>query len=465
MGTTRDMFKKLKGIYIVYFEIILICRTIGPLILMPNVIDKLFFVSSGLIGIGIIGIDFIFSVKEKNWKKYDLFLILFLVVMCISSLMNMNYGIFENIKMIMWQAIYFLIIFQYGKDYGKKDKMNSYFQLVLMISWFFSAIVSLGMFIIQYGVKIPMSNRYYPLRMGFLGNRLFGVFPDPNFGATISVVVIILSVYYLLNKADLKNWMKAFHILNIIFQIMFISLSGSRSAVIVLLIVLGVATFFTLLHSEKVNVKNSILKFLIAVAGAVIVAGISYLMIDMVKSLLSYLPGLLHPAGSEGISGSGNANRISLDRPDVSEGGDVSNLRFSLWSSAIEIFKSSWLFGASPMNYIPYAHDLLPFTFIGRNTLTVHNFVFLVLATTGLAGMITFFTFFLNKVFISVKYLFKRKNLVNDLTFYYILSILAIAVSALFITELILVSTIGSVVFWFFVGVITNSSKEIEDHN
>ncbi|PQG70112.1 hypothetical protein CUS01_15175, partial [Enterococcus faecalis] len=92
-------------------------------------------------------------------------------------------------------------------------------------------------------------------------------------------------------------------------------------------------------------------------------------------------------------------------------------------SSAVEIFKSSWLVGASAANYIPYAHDVLPDSFIGQNTLTTHN---------------------------------GKSSLMQDMNFYVILSVLAITISALFITELVLVSTIGAVVIWFFLGKITS---------
>ncbi|MCU9783400.1 hypothetical protein N4802_12405, partial [Enterococcus faecalis] len=152
----NSTLKNIKGIYILYFELILIFRTIGPLILMPNLLDKLFFVSSGLIGLTIIFIDAIDSIKKSNQKKFDIWLILFIAIMLISSLVNIKYGLAGNLKLIMWQAIYFFVIFQYGKDYGKKDKIFDYFFVILIIFWFFSAIISLWMFFTQFGVKIPM---------------------------------------------------------------------------------------------------------------------------------------------------------------------------------------------------------------------------------------------------------------------------------------------------------------------
>ncbi|MDH5126265.1 O-antigen ligase family protein [Enterococcus faecalis] len=452
----NSTLKNIKGIYVLYFELILIFRTIGPLILMPNLLDKLFFVSSGLIGLTIIFIDAIDSIKKSNQKKFDIWLILFIAIMLISSLVNIKYGLAGNLKLIMWQAIYFFVIFQYGKDYGKKDKIFDYFFVILIIFWFFSAIISLWMFFTQFGVKIPMDNRYYPLRMGFLGNRLFGVFPDPNFGATISVVVILLSVYYI--KTNSNRTFTLFNSLNILLQLMFISLSGSRTALIVLLTVTAVGMFFVSYHSKKIDSQKLFLRWILSIISSLLTIAVLYLIIDALKTGLSYIPSLLQmkEASLPTIDTKNNLNKVNLDRPDVSNGGDISNLRFSLWSSAVEIFKSSWLVGASAANYIPYAHDVLPDSFIGQNTLTTHNFVFLIMASTGASGLLVFFIFFINKIYISLKYLFGNSSLIQDMNFYVILSVLAITISALFITELVLVSTIGAVVIWLFLGKITS---------
>ncbi|HDV6616075.1 TPA: hypothetical protein RJW66_000431, partial [Enterococcus faecalis] len=72
------------------------------------------------------------------------------------------------------------------------------------------------------------------------------------------------------------------------------------------------------------------------------------------------------------------------------------------------------------------------------------------------SGLLVFFIFFVNKIYISLKYLFGKSSLMQDMNFYVILSVLAITISALFITELVLVSTIGAVVIWFFLGKITS---------
>ena len=85
--------------------------------------------------------------------------------------------------------------------------------------------------------------------------------------------------------------------------------------------------------------------------------------------------------------------RVDLTRPDVAKSTDVSNLRFTIWKSAIEIFQSSWLFGTSPKNMIAYAQDILPNTYIAQRNFSVHNAYLNTLASTGILGGITFVVF------------------------------------------------------------------------
>ncbi|MGQ4824150.1 O-antigen ligase family protein, partial [Enterococcus faecalis] len=108
-----------------------------------------------------------------------------------------------------------------------------------------------------------------------------------------------------------------------------------------------------------------------------------------------------------------SSNKVDLKRPDT-DSGDVSNLRFELWKSAIEIFKSKPISGGSPGYYIEYAHDKLPYTLMGKDTLTAHNFIFLVMAATGGLGLLTLLTFLFIQCFKALRYCFTQPNLVKD---------------------------------------------------
>ncbi len=71
---------------------------------------------------------------------------------------------------------------------------------------------------------------YNGLRIGFLKNRLYGVFADPNFAATISVVSMILSSVITFFQTTFEKKWKWLLIMNTLIQWIYITLSGSRTA-------------------------------------------------------------------------------------------------------------------------------------------------------------------------------------------------------------------------------------------
>lgn len=460
----KRMFQ-IKGSYLLYFEMVLILRAIGPYLLLPEIIDSVLFLSAGFFGISLIMIDFLISFRQKNIFKYNVLLFFFILVILISSVINIKYGYFENVKLIMWQSIFFFLVFQFSKDYGF-NKYHQYFDRLLTISWFFIIIISLWYFIVQKGMKIPIEFKYYPVRIGWLGNRLFGIFTDPNFGAVISSVVIFIEIKYLLNDKQRSFVLSSLRILNIIFQYLFIVLSGSRTAYIVLLGTTFLYVLFVMLKKTKVllNTVRAVVFSLIAVVVLVIAT-------DLTGKIVVDIPRLYTTVTTKQVDTlkktHENVESPSLKRPDTSSN-DISNMRFALWDSTIQIAKKSPLIGGSPGYYIQFAHDRVPNTLMGRDNLTAHNLFFLVLASTGILGVIVFFIFMLKSILKGLFYsINKKKNLATDKHFYAILIASAIAISSLFITELVLVSTIGAFLFWSSVGLFYskpfNNLKDIEE--
>ncbi|HBT4547425.1 TPA: O-antigen ligase family protein, partial [Enterococcus faecium] len=326
--------------------------------------------------------------------------------------------------------------------------------------WFLANLVSLYWFVIQYGIKIPIKYKYYPVRLGWLGNRLFGVYTDPNFGAVISLIVIIIAIYYLVTYKHLNLLFKIFFVINIFIQFSFIALSGSRTTLVCLLITTFVFSFFTS-YSSRFLKTNTLKRWLTALVVGLLSIIAMYYVTDITAHAWAHVPHITEvKKDTSDSSGTTSSNKVDLKRPDT-DSGDVSNLRFELWKSAIEIFKSKPISGGSPGYYIEYAHNKLPYTLMGKDTLTAHNFIFLVMAATGGLGLLTLLTFLFIQCFKALRYCFTQPNLVKDKHFFAILMILTIAVSALFITELILVSTIGSFIFWGYLGSIQKTiSKE-----
>ncbi|HFN6947463.1 O-antigen ligase family protein, partial [Enterococcus faecium] len=251
-----------------------------------------------------------------------------------------------------------------------------------------------------------------------------------------------------------------FFAINIFIQFSFIALSGSRTTLVCLLIATFVFSFFTS-YSSRFLKTNTLKRWLTALVVGLLSIIAMYYVTDITAQAWAHVPHITEiKKDISDSSGTTSSNKVDLKRPDT-DGGDVSNLRFGLWKSAIEIFKSKPISGGSPGYYIEYAHDKLPYTLMGKDTLTAHNFIFLVMAATGGLGLLTLLTFLFIQCFKTLRYCFTQPNLVKDKHFFAILMILTIAVSALFITELILVSTIGSFIFWGYLGSIQKTiSKE-----
>ncbi|MDT2428486.1 O-antigen ligase family protein [Enterococcus avium] len=453
----------IKGVFLIYFEILLILRAVGPYLLLPHIIDTVFFWSAGFVGSLIILIDFIMTIKARRIKKYDIFLILFILVMLISSIVNIKYGIFGNIKLLMWQVIFFFLVFQFAKDYG----YNRWFKIaerILVLSWFVIILISLSMFITKYGLKIPIQYKYYPVRIGWLGNRLFGIFTDPNFGAVTSIIIIFIGVKDLI-KNDSSKMFKIFNYFNILLQFLFVVLSGSRTAEITLLTLVFLYIFFVASQNIKVIDKDKVKRYLFSFCLSVIASIVCLGAMFITEKFVVYLPAAYSNVKKETPKKTEKEikekDETSLVRPDT-ESGDVSNRRFQLWSSTIEIAKKSPLVGGSPAYYIQFAHDRVPYTLMGQDNLTAHNLIFLVLAATGGLGVLVFVVFLVKSIVKALVYCFNSSTILKkDPIFYSIIFSGGIFISSLFITELVLVSTIGAFVFWLSIGIIYNKKVEI----
>ncbi|BDP87376.1 polymerase [Enterococcus faecium] len=451
--------KYVKGWYFIYFGFILMLRAIGPYLLLPTRYDTLLFWRSQMKDIGRTKVREEIRFHQAMLDCLTHYQHTYCCKSCESSLMNLKYGYSENIKLIMWQLISNSLVAETIRmKFGQKVpayRQENYWKQTHGLD-----ISRDNRFVIQYGIKIPIKYKYYPVRLGWLGNRLFGVYTDPNFGAVISLIVIIIAIYYLVTYKHLNLLFKIFFVINIFIQFSFIALSGSRTTLVCLLITTFVFSFFTS-YSSRFLKTNTLKRWLTALVVGLLSIIAMYYVTDITAHAWAHVPHITEvKKDTSDSSGTTSSNKVDLKRPDT-DSGDVSNLRFELWKSAIEIFKSKPISGGSPGYYIEYAHDKLPYTLMGKDTLTAHNFIFLVMAATGGLGLLTLLTFLFIQCFKALRYCFTQPNLVKDKHFFAILMILTIAVSALFITELILVSTIGSFIFWGYLGSIQKTiSKE-----
>lgn len=448
----------IKKVFFFTFSIELLIRLIGIYSLLPSKVDTFLFTVTSFVGLVILFIDF-FVLRKISMKK-NMLLFFFILALLISAIINGPQGLIANFKLIIWQVIYLFVVFQIGRT---KELHSSIITLekIMMIFWNLLCIISIAMFFIHFSYVAPLDKFYNGLRVGFVENRLYGVFADPNFAGTISVVIILFSVYYVIEEKKSRS-IRLMGIISVLIQFIYIVLSGSRTAFIALI---GVSFFgaFFFMYSKRKNEKN-ILSFLLG-----LMTGLIVLLFVMggewtVKSSFPKIAQNITIESSLKSHSSKTENKaeknLTLTRDDVEHKDDVSNNRFELWQSSFEIFKTTPIVGTSPRNLMDYAVEQLPQTFIATKQQTSHNFVFYLLATTGLLGTIPILLFIISNIFKSLRILLTTNNIKYNRFLLDNLVSLTILISACFLTELVLVNKIGTFLFWLYLGKVSNISDE-----
>lgn len=166
----------------------------------------------------ILGINFIYP------------LIALLGIMCISSFLNIKYGIVSNAKAIIWQVDQLLVIFTVYNRFSVKGWERICKALYWLCSSIYgvACIVSFRQFFLQQGYIVDYGTG--SARQGFSEGRLYGVFASPHFAAIPAVLLIFASIYYCIKHKN--NIIRIIHIVLAVVFMYFVSLSGSRSAIV-----------------------------------------------------------------------------------------------------------------------------------------------------------------------------------------------------------------------------------------
>lgn len=451
------LYEKMRLVYMFLFLFAVLTRTLMPISLRETqIINTAVFSFVAIFGILVLLVDF-FTDKVLLTAKNKVWLILFLIVMFLSSVLNFKYGILGNIRNLVWTAISFFVLYPTNvkKDCEKVFKDLKLLSNTLIVVWFLAVSYSLYMFLMQIGYYVYI----YPdafSRQGFIENRLFGIFEDPNYAAMTSIIVIMFSVWNLLKFCKNKKILKTFYILNIVLQFCYIALSGSRTAHLVLCGGVFIYLFFYLRN------KNFCLKFgeglrhgAIFLLSAVLGASL-FITIDLTTDGLAYAPLAFSSVSSQSNNSSEikKLKPIEMERGDLKDNDDISSCRMKIWKSAFELFLSKPIFGTSPRNMRDYAKSEYPNNFIGQRGYAVHNIYIDVLTSTGILGVVVLLIFVIKYLIFIFKYLFEKaenKKHYFDVLFCVVI-VGMIAASALSLSEIFFVNTISILFFWLLLG-------------
>lgn len=401
--------------------------------------------------LAVVGGIFIFwgFVQKRSFTMPGIgFLILFLVIYLVSSMINQKYGIIGNIKGFIWLLLQFFLL--YTVDDTVED--SYYKKEAILLMRFYSIIVFLTSLTALIMAVLHVEQISYEIEgvvvRGSYDGRLYGEYTDPNYGAMFGVLAIFFSSYLWLQSSGLLA--RFFFSANILIQCAYCLLSGSRTAILSLLICLfiGLTLWIYKQFIRGNTLRQRVWRIVISIVMTIFVVGLLFFLYHECRIHIGDTP--------SGKVGEGASHYFWRDLS-----GDFTNGRFKIWFSGIEVWKTTPFFGTSPRNLLPYAKAVLPDTYIAtQNYVAMHNVFLDLLVETGVLGLLSMLAF----IGYMVVWIFKRwgKTAYEDFSYSLCmaLTVIAIGISACFLTEIIFINSVGAFFFWSCLGYFVHFSKE-----
>ena len=431
-------------------------------------------------------------------RRTDL-LILFTAVAAVSCLLNRRYGITDNVKALGTVFLFCFLLFPAaGADKTQRTRQLRAVFGTLTGVWSVFVLLSVFMYLFSVELKIVKVTGEYT-SIGFASGlqRLWGLFQDPNYAGFVSVAAVLSCVYFFLSVKRVLPRIAAAAAGTLNF--LFVVLGGSRAANVAIFAVALVgglyasgSSAFLKKRVPSVPARVCAVALCCALTAGVVFGGYTVCTHGMpalkkaVETVSSdkvfagadaFFDGLFSLSDIEIAQTSASRRGAAADtqsgteedepvrplhRTDVGYKSDISSGRFDRWASAIEIFKTAPVLGASPRNIIPYAKENVPATLIAQENTPSHNGYLDVLVSTGAVGAVLMLAFLLACAVPSLVVFFRFGG---DREFIFTLTVfLNFAISGVFLSDLFFLLTPGAVCFWYALGHVCAAAGEPKKH-
>lgn len=450
--------------------------------------------------------------KNRTFWGMNLFLFSFLISMIVGH----KYGIYKNFRTMIYMVIMFYIVYLQFVEKSSNDKSDILNKVCIE---FFSIATILALVSL---IIIPMSFTEFNVLgtskwiEGIAWGRLAGFYTDYNYGGLIVANAIFSGLYLLCNNKCNKITYRAIIILGIIVDYIYIFFTDSRGTMLSILcsmLLVGILYSFKICKKSKKTMKA----ITITVVSLVMVICSNYATKVLYSNIFEKSnKTITHTEYTEKNIESNNQNLNSyvaetenmklknqvdtdyahnydekieenyevnsvdnvvddlnkksketsvLNRQDGSDI-DISNRRFDLWNSSIDIFKMSPITGVGFENLVEYAKANIPTTYLINNDYTVfynfHNIFFNILAGQGVIGIICF-TILLIMLFVDFikgyKYLEKCQVMLMG-------SIISNVIEGfLLIGDIIYFFTPNAIMFWLVMGLLYSNRELRKEEN
>lgn len=419
------------------------------------------------------------TIHLKHYHSpYMWWLVALLGAGAVSVALNLQYDVKLNIVYLLTWAFYFLLLYVQPKAFDKQTLKKDAGLLAFLYTAIteICVIVSIVMLFVGYSMEYKFEGGR--ILGGFVDSRLYGMFIDPNAGATCAAVSGLFMVH--LMRSCRRVWQRLLLAVGVALNLFYMALSDSRTGTIVAF-VLGFV--YTLLYFMRRFQRNRLTP-LLAIASALVIGLGCFGAPTLVKKGYNgaitlwvnfkmenpqdpYSPDFDEDSKQSWI------DSMTVHR-DYDLSGDISNRRFSVWKSGVEIFLKRPIAGTTYTGFTDFARTHLPETYIVNNDHkdmnTFDNEIINVMVSNGLLGLIPFLVFAFGVLF----FIIRRIALLEDEKAYSwctvcFAAVCAIAASAMFRTAVLYYISSNSVLFWSLLGFLaalcsTTSEKQGETH-
>lgn len=409
----------------------------------------------------------------KDYRKYlgvpNLFILLaFLLSAAFSAVMNVHYGITENVKGLIWLGICFVPIYVSGCVLDRKQIFKEIKVLSAILVVYCTCVHVISLSMIVWGRKWDYKDMSGTIHaIGYRWGRLWGLYDDPNRGSVIALCAFFLALYLI--RCVKNKAVKVLLVSTMLIQYLYVIFSDSRTGIVSLAEGVFVAACLWLYNrlpgSRRRRVIVSLLLAVLMAAGAVGVTSVGKDAYNKVDSKVAKL----------WINRTGNAKPSGVKKPigrkaDLEK--DRSNGRFAIWESGLQIAKSSPIYGVSFRNMTAYAEENFPDCYLVNNPQngkydSMHNMPLDILVSQGVIGISIFFCFAGNTIRCLLRGV---KNLAEESRYPAIVLFslaAAVAVAGISLTIVFYISAPESFLFWlclgYLMGLMRDGQREAAD--
>lgn len=390
----------------------------------------------------------------------------------LSTLANYQYNLKDNVVLCIYWVLYFIVLYavEYGKPIEKVRKDFEYLGWLVLITVNISVII--GFWQMYKGIAIygAHPNDGFAYWQGFAIGRLWGLYLNPNRGGITVALTMAILLYFLVKSK--KLWFKLLYIIDMVLMLLYLALSDSRSGAVSMGVMFGAYVFFAMMYSVFKKKEKIARGIIVAVAVSILIVAAGYVIPRKVKDGYNILLNAAIERDIENIDREGkteeeiqqeiqdklNIQKLSVDRGyDMSQ--DVSNGRFIIWESGLEIYTDSvknMIIGTTFHGFTPYAVEKVPETAIvawfSWHYTTLESDLLHVLVSQGIVGFIILVWFVIAILMAIVKNLTKIRGEHKNLVFAMLALLFGYAASAFLGSAMLYQFSNNTVVFWAMLG-------------